>query len=998
MRRLPPFRWRRHPGRDNIPSCMSLTRRVAVSIVLPMLLVLGCGNGDAPGGSSIKSVQLEGAEAHCGTSVGPCRCNQYCQKTNCGLCRGAAAALAVEPPAQGATACADGLAGAYPCYNVDLLSFLPLSAIGGGMGNDIWGWTDPSTGHEYALMGRNSGTSIVDITDPAQPLYLGDLPTHSINSLWRDIKVYDHYALVVSEAPDHGMQVFDLTELRTVSNPPVTFSESAHYAGFSHAHNIVVDEDTGFAYAVGTSTCAGGPHVVDVHDPLQPVFAGCVAGDGYTHDAECVVYSGPDVIHAGQEICFSANEDTLTVVDVTDKQTPLQLSRTDYVGRGYTHQCWLTDDQHYLLLDDELDELNDDHNTRTYIWDVSNLAAPEVIGTYTSRNTAIDHNLYVRGGFAFEADYRSGLRILDLDRVAFGELREVAFFDIFPPDDEPQFSGAWSVYPFYPSGVAVVSGIEQGLYVVRPHLSADLPTATAPPSLTPTISATPTPTPTITLTPTVTQTFTPVPPGGDLAQGRPATQSSSGFGGSADRAVDGNTSGNWADSSLSHTLLDDQAWWEVDVGSVQPIASIEVWNRTDCCSDRLSDFWVLVSDDPIASADLSAARAQAGVSAYFTAGQGGTPTSISVNRTGRYVRVQLSGRNYLSLAEVRVIRAAAITPMSPTATATAAATGNLALGKPAAQSSMIEGAVPGRAVDGVTDGGWSSGSVTHTNLEDQPWWSVDLGAVEPIATIDVWNRTDCCADRLTSFWVLVSDTPFASPQLDTARGQAGVSGYFVAGTAATPTTVAVGRSGRYVRVQLAGRNYLSLAEVQVWRGDGTPGVPSPSPSPSPTPTPSPSPTPTPSPSPTPPPSTPDLARGQPAVQSSTGFGGTADRAADGETSGVWGFGSVSHTLLEAQPWWQVDLGTSQAIGSIEVWNRTDCCSARLSSFYVLVSDVPFASSDLAASLAQPGVSSYAVPGEGGTPTAIAVGHSGRYVRVQLSGTDYLSLAEVVVKP
>ena len=126
---------------------------------------------------------------------------------------------------QSLTACSGGMAGTYPCNNVDLMSFLALADIGGGSGNDIWGWTDSLTGKEYAIMGRTNGTSFVDISDPNNPVYLGNLPPHAADSSWRDIKVYADHAFMVTEANNSGMQVFDLTQLRTVPSPPATFSE-----------------------------------------------------------------------------------------------------------------------------------------------------------------------------------------------------------------------------------------------------------------------------------------------------------------------------------------------------------------------------------------------------------------------------------------------------------------------------------------------------------------------------------------------------------------------------------------------------------------------------------------------------------------------------------------------------------------------------------------------------------------------------------------------------
>lgn len=371
-----------------------------------------------------------------------------------------------------ASPCVDGMADIFPCSNVDLLSHLPLEAIGGGNGNDNWGWTDTDTGKEYALVGRTNGVAFVDISNPETPVYLGNLPTHAGSSTWRDVKVYQNHAYVVADNnPGHGMQVFDLTQLRNVTSPPQTFSNTAHYDDFSSAHNIVINEESGFAYAVGSNDCSGGLHMIDIRNPTSPTFAGCFSDDGYTHDAQCVTYHGPDQDHQGDEICFSSNTDSLTIVNVTDKQNPVMLSRTTYDDTGYTHQGWLTRDQRTFVLDDELDESYNGTNTRTFLFDVSNLDAPTLDHLYESDMPATDHNLYVHGNFVYQANYTTGMRILDMGQGP-KNVNEVAYFDTFPSSDSNSFSGAWSVYPFFDSGVAIISDMNRGLFVVRPNLDA----------------------------------------------------------------------------------------------------------------------------------------------------------------------------------------------------------------------------------------------------------------------------------------------------------------------------------------------------------------------------------------------------------------------------------------------------------------------------------------------------------------------------------------------
>jgi choice-of-anchor B domain-containing protein len=410
------------------------------------------------------------AGSHCDCEEGICRLDRNGRACSCGCAMKAdvQATRALDPVLD--APCTNGMAGSFPCRAVDLLAFLPHADIGGGNGNDVWGWTDPQTGREFAIVGAARGAAFVDITNPRQPVHVGTLPTHTVESIWRGIKVFANHAFIVSEAPNHGMQVFDLRQLRGVTLPPATFTATGRYAGFGSTHTLALNTRTGFAYAAGTRTCEGGLHVVDVRDPATPRAAGCFSFDGYTHETQCVVYSGPDDTYRDHEVCFNSNEDTLTIVDATEKHVQTQISRTGYGGSAYTHQGWLTEDQRFFLVNDEGDERAFRHPTRTWIWDVSDLDAPALLGRYDGPTAAIDHNLYIRGHLVYESNYRSGLRVLDSSNVAGGELSEVGFFDVYPEDDAPAFNGAWTAYPFFASGSVVVNGIEQGLFVVRPHV------------------------------------------------------------------------------------------------------------------------------------------------------------------------------------------------------------------------------------------------------------------------------------------------------------------------------------------------------------------------------------------------------------------------------------------------------------------------------------------------------------------------------------------------
>jgi choice-of-anchor B domain-containing protein len=395
--------------------------------------------------------------------------------------------------------CSGGEAAGYSCEEVDLLSVLTPEELGAtvtcGNGtklflcdlNDMWGWTDSQTGREYALVGRYDGTSFVDVTDPLSPKYLGNLPTKVGNSTWRDIKVYANHAYIVSERPGHGVQVFDLTQLRGLSGPPIQFSETTNYPGIRDAHNIAINEDTGFAYVTGYAVsngqpnlCGPGLYIIDLSSPANPTYAGCFShegtgrsggvGSGYSHDAQCVVYHGPDTDYTGREICFGFNENFVSIADVTDKNQPVPISKGDYPVVSYVHQGWLSEDHKYLFQDDEGDErgLNSINNTRTLVWDVQDLDDPIMVREFFGAKS-IDHNLYIKGNYMYQSNYIDGLKIIDVSDPM--NPQEVAHFDTFNETGSSSiWNGTWSNYPFFPSGTIAIADDVGGLFLVAPTM------------------------------------------------------------------------------------------------------------------------------------------------------------------------------------------------------------------------------------------------------------------------------------------------------------------------------------------------------------------------------------------------------------------------------------------------------------------------------------------------------------------------------------------------
>ena len=397
----------------------------------------------------------------------------------------AMAALSLQAFAQ--TACVNGMAGEYPCRNMDLMKFMTLQECGcdpNGNTNDVWGWVSPVTGREYAILGCADVTSFIDVTDPVYPVLIGILPTHTVSSLWRDVESHGNWLYVVSEAQGHGMQVFDLTQLDDVLNPPVVFAESAHYPDFSNCHTVNVDPVSGYVYAYGTNTYNGGEHIIDVSNPLNPVLAGGYDGSGYTHDGFAWTYDGPDADHTGQEIVIACNgrsnsdNDKLVFVDVTDKTDCQLIGEYNFNGQGttgYFHQGWITKNKKFFLMNDELDEMalgnnQEPYGTRTHIFNITDLDNVTYQGFYEAESPAIDHNLYTLDQFVYESNYRSGVRVLDAIRVGSSVLSEVAFFDLYPDNDNAQFSGTWSNYPYLPSGLVLATSMYDGFFIMKPTI------------------------------------------------------------------------------------------------------------------------------------------------------------------------------------------------------------------------------------------------------------------------------------------------------------------------------------------------------------------------------------------------------------------------------------------------------------------------------------------------------------------------------------------------
>ncbi len=416
--------------------------------------------------------------------------------------------------------CKKGKAGPFPCKAMDLLSFVPMAEFyeeapdhRNSLGStrklsEVWGWVSPETGQEYVAVGMFNAVAFFNVSNPYAPAYLGKIETDTpLDMVWFDVKTYQNYAIITAEATPFGMLTFDWTRLEGLDQDyDRTFEADGVYAPNLTAHNVVVNEESGYAYLVGAGTiagaltsiagtaagtpygttvaaepCRGGLHAVDLSDPTFPVFGGCFATDGYTHDAQCVIYDGPDADYQGREICFAYNEDHVFVIDMTDKLAILEISSFTYPGANYTHQGWLTEDGRHIVFNDEGDE-GAGSNTLTHVANVEDLDNPAYVGAFDHGTTSIDHNNYMHDGLIWQSNYTTGLRVLEPGNLDNLELETIAFVDTFPSHDNAVFLGTWGNYPYLPSGNIVISGGSEGLFIVRlaPEAGGDKPSSDSP--------------------------------------------------------------------------------------------------------------------------------------------------------------------------------------------------------------------------------------------------------------------------------------------------------------------------------------------------------------------------------------------------------------------------------------------------------------------------------------------------------------------------------------
>ncbi|CAG5084975.1 choice-of-anchor B family protein [Parvicella tangerina] len=329
--------------------------------------------------------------------------------------------------------------------NMTELGYLDLVSIHNSDASDIWGYVDQS-GNEYAIVGLNDGTSIVDVTDPANPVEVFYEP--GMNSVWRDIKTWGDYAYVTTEAAN-GLLIIDLSTLPGNTNLTTNYYTGPSGNQWESAHNLYIDEN-GYCYIFGANRGEGGTIILDVHtDPMNPTEVG-VEDTYYTHDG---VVRGDTLYQAHIEDGF------FTLTDISNKSNPIYLGQQTTPG-VFAHNLWFSDDGDYVYT---TDEISNGFIGEYDISDPSNIFELDRIQSSPGMNV-IPHNAHFFNDYIITSYYRDGVVIHDVSNK--GNMVEVANFDTSPQYSGDGFNGCWGVYPWLPSGNIITSDIENGLHVL----------------------------------------------------------------------------------------------------------------------------------------------------------------------------------------------------------------------------------------------------------------------------------------------------------------------------------------------------------------------------------------------------------------------------------------------------------------------------------------------------------------------------------------------------
>ncbi len=304
---------------------------------------------------------------------------------------------------------------------------------------DIWGYVDPATGREYALLcARYDGLYVIDVTDD-QPVEVGYV--RGISDA-KDVKTYNQYAYLVNEYA--ALQIIDLSD----PADPVQVGTLDTGGGDGGSHNVLVDGD--YLYVVGGN--ADGLRIYSLADPTAPAFVGGTDGSTYYHDVEIV----GDVLYAA-----AIYNQGVDILDIADKTSPTVTSNFQYAASSYqgAHNICATEDGDYVFVGDEI---GSEPHTRAF--DVRDLFNVEQVADIVVTPGQPVHNCYVKDDLLYIAHYADGVRVFDVSDPE-NPVAD-AFYDTHP-GPQTGFVGAWTVYPYLPSGKLIASDMQRGLFVLR---------------------------------------------------------------------------------------------------------------------------------------------------------------------------------------------------------------------------------------------------------------------------------------------------------------------------------------------------------------------------------------------------------------------------------------------------------------------------------------------------------------------------------------------------
>jgi len=310
---------------------------------------------------------------------------------------------------------------------------------------DVWGYEAPD-GREYALLGVNGGVSIVDVTDTSNIMEAEFVPWVSTGFTgWYDMKTYRHYMYVSSEASNNVL-IVDLSGL----------PDSARVVGTTQnfqtdPHNIFIDTTQALLFVIEDFNSNHPVDILDLGNPESPTLVS-VLGPGLGTDAHDV-FSQDQVLYVAEGINGS-----IGIFDISDPSSPSLLRRLNIPSPGYVHNVWVSEDNTVMMTTEE----TTDHTVK--LWDISDLGNITMLDEYLGPGR-LAHNVMIRSPFAYLSHYESGLIVLDISDPV--NILEVGSYDTYPSSNNPNYNGAWGVYPLGLNNKVFISDIETGLYVLQ---------------------------------------------------------------------------------------------------------------------------------------------------------------------------------------------------------------------------------------------------------------------------------------------------------------------------------------------------------------------------------------------------------------------------------------------------------------------------------------------------------------------------------------------------